>query len=110
MQRVQIPRRRGHEVTYTACLLPSSNLLSYSSLPPHHNMEFLSASGGRSQKYKLRAGETHAGGVIKTGGITDFIWATAGLPAQAGTICRGSYNFESYEIFADYNYGDCVIK
>ncbi len=36
---------------------------------------------GESQKYKVRAGETHAEGVTQTGGITDFIGATA------GTIC-----------------------
>ncbi|MCE7898030.1 MAG: hypothetical protein DPW11_03580 [bacterium] len=51
-------------------------------------MEFLSSSGGRPKNTKVRAGETHARGVTKTGGITDFIGATA------GTICKGSYNFE----------------
>jgi hypothetical protein len=45
-------------------------------------MEFLSASGGRTQNTNLRAGETHAGGVTQTGGITDFIGATAGTILQ----------------------------
>ena len=54
-----------------------------SSLPPRYNMEFLSVPPRASPKNtNLRAGETHAGGVTKTGGIPDFIWATA------GTICR----------------------
>jgi hypothetical protein len=48
----------------------------------------------------LREGETHARGVTQTGGITDFIGATA------GTFCKGSYNFEIF----GHNHLDCVIK
>jgi len=54
MHRVQIPRRRGHGVTYTACFFAVRQLLACSSLPPRYNMEFLSASGGRSQKICVR--------------------------------------------------------
>ena len=54
MQRVQISRRRGHEVTYTACFCRQATVLAFSSLPPRYNMEFLFASGERSQKICVR--------------------------------------------------------
>jgi len=65
-------------------------------------MEFLSASGGRVPKIQIACGRDspRRGGVTETGGITDFIGATA------GTICRGSYNFEIF----GHNHLDCVIK
>jgi hypothetical protein len=47
----------------------------------------------------VRAEETHAEGVMKTGGITDFIGATAGTFGCLGI----------FEIFG-HNHLDCVIK
>jgi len=47
----------------------------------------------------LRAGETHARGVTQTGGITDFIGATAGTFGCLGI----------FDIFG-HNHLDCVIK
>jgi hypothetical protein len=86
-------------VTYTACFCRQATVIGCSSLPPRYNIEFLSASGGRTPKYKVRAEETHAEGVMKTGGITDFIGATAGTFGCLGI----------FEIFG-HNHLDCVIK
>jgi len=71
-------------MTYTACICRQATVLVCSSLPPRYNMEFLSASGGRTPKIQIASGRDLAG-------VPDFIWVTA------GTICRGLYNFEIFD-------------
>ena len=90
MQRVQISRRRGHEVTYTACFCRQAIVLRVRLSRLATIWSFHLYLAGESQKYKFACGrDSRRRRDPQTGGITDFIGATA------GTICRGSYNFWS---------------
>ena len=86
-------------MTYTACFCRQATVLRVRLSRLDTILSFYLYLAGESQKYKPRAGETHAEGVTKTGGIPDFIWATAGT---FGCL-------EIFEIFG-HNHLDCVIK
>ncbi len=88
---VQISRRRGRETTYTACFCRQATVLAFSSLPLATIWSFyLHLAGVPKIQSACGRDSPRRGGVTQTGGITDFIGATA------GTICKGSYNFEIF--------------
>ena len=62
MQRVQIPRRRGHGVTYTACLLPWGNWSRVRLSRLATIWSFYLHLAGEPQNTNTRAGETRAAG------------------------------------------------
>jgi len=100
-RQVSISRRRGHEVTYIACFCRQATygvFVSPASL--QYGVFILYLAGVPKIQIACGRDSRRRGGVTKTGGIPDFIWATA------GTICRGSYNFE---IFGN-NHPECAIK
>ena len=78
-----IPRRQGHEVTYT-CFAVRQLWCSFSASPQYG----LSHWRASLKKYKL-VGD-HAEGVTQTNGITDFIGATAAPFARVHTISTQS--------------------
>jgi len=91
MQRVQISRRRGHEVTYTACFCRQATVgVFVSPASPQYGVFICIWRANPKIQSACGRDSPRRGGVTQTGGIPDFIWATA------GTICRGSYNFEIY--------------
>jgi hypothetical protein len=59
MQRVQIPRRRGHEVTYTACFCRQATVFGVFVSPASPQYGVFIFIWRANPKYKVRAGETH---------------------------------------------------